>query len=100
MELNAQDEKGNTLLHKLFSHYSQYYTTYYQSLDLLMKSEYRLPDQNQPELKEPRRPVSGSPGRKEPAETRDQVRISVEHKQRILQPQDQSDESVRLRQRR
>jgi deoxyadenosine/deoxycytidine kinase len=38
MEIDAQDERGNTLLHKLFSYYSQYYTTYYQSLDLIMNS--------------------------------------------------------------
>lgn len=40
MEVNAQDDKGNTLLHRLFSSFSQYYTTYYQTLDLLLASGY------------------------------------------------------------
>jgi hypothetical protein len=39
MQANAQDDQGNTLLHKLFSYFSQYYTTYYHTLDILMKTE-------------------------------------------------------------
>ena len=47
MEVNAQDEKGNTLLHRLFASFSQYYTSYYQTLDLLLASGYaRLTSSN------------------------------------------------------